>query len=287
MSTSQHRWISGRIDSRGARGAQLRGCAPLPYPHFQIALHVRCAAACPMKKLLLHRDVYACRTDDGAVLLDLTTGKYFGLGLETTAAIAPRIQGWIDRKSDGADEDCQLDEIESAGILNSLMNDLGLLTDSLELGKPVIPPLLSPTESVPFRGNLLPWPRISGRHIMAFCCAYLQALFELRCVPIACTVRRVQARKSHCEGAAASMTGTLELVRIFRVLRPFLFTAKNHCLFDSLALIEFLARFGGFPTWVIGVRTRPFGAHSWVVHGNLILNELLEETEGFSPILAV
>lgn len=240
-----------------------------------------------MKKFLLRRDVYACCTDDGAVLMDLTTGKYFGLDLETTAAIAPRIQGWIDGIGNMAGAYAGFDENASEEILDSLVNDLGLLTDSWALGKSADMPVLHQTESIPFRGNILPWPRISVRHVSAFCGAYLQALLDIKCQPIVATVRRLEARQLRRECGRTSRMQTLELVRIFRVLRPFLFTAKDHCLFDSLALIEFLARFGVYPTWVIGVRTRPFAAHSWVVDGNLILNELLEKTEEFSPILAV
>jgi hypothetical protein len=243
---------------------------------------------CPsMKKLLLRRDVYACCTDDGAVLMDLATGRYFGLDVQTTAAIAPRIQGWIEGPGDMTGADTEIDECTSEKILDSLVNGLGLLTDSTGLGKSMDVPILHQTESIPFRGNILPWPRISIRHVSAFCVAYLRALFDIKCRPIITTVRRVETRKLRRERGRISTMQTLELVRIFRVLRPFLFTAKDHCLFDSLALIEFLARFGAFPTWVIGVRTRPFAAHSWVVDANLILNELLEKTEEFSPILAV
>ena len=74
----------------------------------------------------------------------------------------------------------------------------------------------------------------------AFCAAYLRTLLDIKFRPIVATVRRLETRKLRREGGSASRMQTLELVRIFRVLRPFLFTAKDHCLFDSLVLIEFL-----------------------------------------------
>jgi hypothetical protein len=240
-----------------------------------------------VKKLMLRRDVYACCTADGAVLMDLTSEKYFGLDLDTTAAIAPRIEGWIERIGRIAGADGSVDEKASEDILDSLLNGLGLLTESGKLGKSVDMPILHQTESIPFRGNILPWPRVSARHVSAFCAAYLQAMLDIQLRPLATTVSRVEARKLRREEGPASREQTLELVRIFRVLRPFLFTVKDRCLFDSLALIEFLARFDAFPTWVIGVRTRPFAAHSWVVDDHLILNEALETAEEYSPILAV
>jgi hypothetical protein len=219
--------------------------------------------------------------------MDLRTGEYSALDLATTNIVAARMEGWIgsDRAATGANTGC--DDCASEDVLDSLTKELGLLTDSRQLGRAVDLPVLRQTESIPFRGNLLPWPRIRARHLAAFCRAYLQALFDVKSRPIAATIRRVRERKSRREGATISGATILDLVRIFRALRPFLYTAKNHCLFDSIALLEFLASFGVFPTWVIAVRTRPFAAHTWLVDGGLILNELLERAEEFYPILTV
>jgi hypothetical protein len=240
-----------------------------------------------LPKLLLHRDVYACQTDDGAVFMDLRTGEYSALDLAATNLIAARIEGWIGSDRATAGVTVAFDGRTSEEILDSLTNELSVLTDSREFGKAADLPMLLQTESIPFRGNLLPWPRIRARHLAAFCRAYLQALFDVKCRPIAATIRRVRERKSRHRTVAMPGMTTLDLVRIFRALRPFLYTAKERCLFDSVVLIEFLASFGVFPTWVIAVRTRPFAAHSWVVDRDLILNELLEKAEEFYPILAV
>ena len=70
-------------------------------------------------------------------------------------------------------------------------------------------------------------------------------------------------------------------------LRPFFFTAHDKCLHDSLTLIRFLARRGMFPAWVIGVRTRPFAAHSWVQSASLVLNDVHEHVRTYTPILVV
>lgn len=238
-------------------------------------------------KLLLHRDVYACQTDDGTVFMDLRTGEYSALDLAATNLIAARIEGWISSDRATADANVVLDDRASEEILDALINDLFVLTASLELGKAADLPVLRQTESIPFRGNLLPWPRVRVNHLAAFCGAYLRALFDVKCRPLAATIRRVRERKSCHRNGVTPGVMTLDLVRIFRVLRPVLYTAKDRCLFDSIALIEFLTAFGVFPTWVIAVRTRPFAAHSWVVDGDLILNELLERAEEFYPILAV
>jgi hypothetical protein len=70
-------------------------------------------------------------------------------------------------------------------------------------------------------------------------------------------------------------------------LRPHTFAARDRCLFHSLALVNFLARHAVFPTWVIGVRARPWGAHAWVQHDKLLLDANPEQVCEFASILAV
>jgi hypothetical protein len=52
-------------------------------------------------------------------------------------------------------------------------------------------------------------------------------------------------------------------------------------------MIEYLSMYHVFPEWVIGVRTQPFGAHSWVQNGAVVLNDTPERVSSFTPILAV
>jgi hypothetical protein len=69
--------------------------------------------------------------------------------------------------------------------------------------------------------------------------------------------------------------------------RVFLFSSKNECLFDSLALLEYLARHGIYADWVFGVQTRPFAAHCWVQHGDIVFNDTVEHVSGYTPIMVV
>ena len=43
----------------------------------------------------------------------------------------------------------------------------------------------------------------------------------------------------------------------------------------------------GHAQLVIGVRTSPFGAHSWAQHEDEVLNDSVEEVLRFTPILIV
>lgn len=70
-------------------------------------------------------------------------------------------------------------------------------------------------------------------------------------------------------------------------LRPFALTTHDRCLHDSLALIHFLTTRGLIAQWVIGVRLRPFGAHSWVQRGSVVLNDQPDHVRAYEPILVV
>jgi len=230
-------------------------------------------------KVLLRNDVYACQTADGAVFMDLKSGQYFGLDLQKTRALVPHIEGWRGSAGTSNADAEPADEKASAAIVNSLLTGPMLLTNCPEAGKSIEFPVLRQTNAIPFRGTIRPYPRVNS--------LYIRAVFEMEFGSLASTVRRVRARKDRHSSVVQPSTNIVELVRVFRFLTPWLYAAKDHCLFDSIVLVEFLASYSVFPTWVIGVRTRPFAAHSWLQIDSLVLNERLEIAELYVPIIAV
>jgi hypothetical protein len=78
-----------------------------------------------------------------------------------------------------------------------------------------------------------------------------------------------------------------DLVCHFRRVRPWLFAARNRCLLHSLALLHFLAQFHHRATWVFGVNTQPWGAHSWVQTDAFILDDTPEHVRPYAPILVI
>ena len=82
-----------------------------------------------------------------------------------------------------------------------------------------------------------------------------------RCARARCTRSRAKSAIARLRPAARSMQQrAIELVGIFRRLRPHTFAARDRCLFHSLALVRFLSRHAVFPTWVIGVRAQAMGS---------------------------
>ncbi len=96
----------------------------------------------------------------------------------------------------------------------------------------------------------------------------------------------VRDRKAEASPAGECVDILKQHTAIFRKLRPW-YPRGYLCLFDALALVEFLARRHLFPTWVFGVQAQPFGAHCWVQAGDQLLNEGAEFANQFTPIMAV
>jgi hypothetical protein len=134
---------------------------------------------------------------------------------------------------------------------------------------------------------------LNGLATDAGCCvrfsvAVAKAAALLRLRSLEAIVARVRRRKpAEPRRSSGDGPGCDELAALFARLRPFLFTGHDRCLFESLALLEFLATYGHHPQWVFGVRARPFAAHCWVQHGSIVLNDTLEHVSGFTPIMQV
>ena len=128
--------------------------------------------------------------------------------------------------------------------------------------------------------------RLHLHHIVTFlrACIWAKRAVDSRLLyAIACEVAANKADASQ----AIDLQRTIELVCVFRRLRPYAFAAKDQCLFHALALLKFLAHYDIFPTWVIAVRPKPWAAHSWLQVGSFVLDCNPEEICEYTPILVV
>ena len=222
----------------------------------------------------LATDTFFCFRADTAVFLDLARDRY----LELTASDVPLLRSLIAR---GA----VTPEVETLGT--SLLTN-GLLTRGDHLGRP-----FAPTEVAPARATLVDeWldesPRIGLNHVLRFIVSWSVAAFALHLGIRYATIhvgRRRTRGDSHTPPFDIDKARTL--LRVFRYLRPLLFAAEDHCLLNSLALLEFLAWYRLHPNWVFGVRTTPFQAHCWLQHGDLVLDDRLAHLVPYTPIMVV
>ena len=120
-------------------------------------------------------------------------------------------------------------------------------------------------------------------HVFA---ASARAALRLTALPLRSVVMHARARKPRLSAAdAAPGRAAREAVRFHR-WRP-LFPRPYRCLFDSLALLDFLAMRGLAADWVFGVRMSPFSAHCWLQAGDTLLDADIEETRCRLPIMVV
>lgn len=233
----------------------------------------------PDQRLRLAPHVRACASDGQVILLDLQNSAY--LGVAQCSALADRVDDWP-RSPDSARE-CITFEAANRTLLSLL--ERGLLTHA-PTKQPRHATVAEVTSSLDAEDNSQD-RGIEARRVVRFLRSAAQTTLWLRCRSLQAIATAVQDRRDRLQ--SPSTPCSLESVRTataaYERLRPFAFSAHKNCLHDSLALVAFLACEGAFPRWVIGVKTRPFGAHAWVQMGATVLNDQHEMVRQFRPIL--
>jgi hypothetical protein len=223
------------------------------------------------RRFFLQPHVFLCRGKRHWVVLDVNRDKYLCVDRRQFEALGPSLEGWEESTGPGECGAAAVSEVADA-LANKLLS-LGILSERVAGAKDALPtahPL--PTEAL---DPDFPAPsRRSSR--------------ELRGQPFQLTVESVRARKSHNVGRAGppDFERTRSLVSVFDRLRGY-YPRSYLCLFDSLALIHFMASFGVFPDWVFGVVADPFEAHCWVQAGSVVLNDTVERVSAFTPIMSI
>lgn len=238
-----------------------------------------------MARYSLAKHVFVCRNEDFIVVLDLHEDRYFSLDSGRTAALRSFLAGWPGAETDpGGNVGPPLEDVVQPLLAQ------GWLLEGDTAGKDATPVSVT-APHIELQEELDSGrPQIDFRAVLAFCAASIRARFLMRLCSLERVVHRVAARK-----AAAAVPGARsvdlerarQLMEVFGYLRAFLFSHREECLRDSLAVLEFLSGYGIFPQWVFGVRARPFAAHCWVQHEGVIFNDTAEHAGGYTPIMAV
>jgi len=228
-----------------------------------------------MVQVFLPHHVHFCYRGDAAVFLDLAKDDYTFVGAEGTEALRSLTS-----------HNSNVTSPEQRAALDEMLNG-GLLTMDRSAGRAVSPTMMSSATQPLLDDEAVTRARASSSHLYNFFVASTIADARLRWGQLHRTIARVQQRKAkHSTAAALDIDRTRELVAIFGRLRA-LFPRRYLCLYDSLALIEFLARYEIFPSWIFAVRLEPWGAHCWVQEDGYIFNEEIEEAEGYTPVMAI
>lgn len=235
--------------------------------------------------LRLSAHVRACAIDHQVILLDLRANRYVGIGGAASAALAERVEGWPAQASASV----PLFKDTAPDKLAQHLVSQGLLTDCEQ--EPFRACVVArapdePTASLDLADITLQStagaPRLAGFLTCAVRTAWWLRSRSLQSIATIISSRRA---RSNVKTDAGELAHLKQCAAVYERLRPLLLTAQERCLFDSLALTNFLATEGLFPQWIIGVKTAPFGAHSWVQAGSTVLNDQHDYVRRFRPIL--
>jgi hypothetical protein len=236
-----------------------------------------------MARYGLARHVFLCRDEEYIVVLDVKQDRYFALEAAKTAALSAELPGWPVTPAEGSIPNSAIEQAAAPLVRQGWL--LQLPADAKDA---------TPTRAPTPETDLLVDTRSVGaklgvRTVVTFLVASIFAKFVLRFWSFERVIRRVGERKAErgATGRPFDVDRARRLMDAFRRMRVFLFSSREECLHDSLAVLEFLARHELFPTWVFGVRARPFAAHCWVQHADIVLNDTFEHVSSYVPIMVV
>lgn len=220
-----------------------------------------------------------CDVDEGGVVLNLRTEKYI--------ALPPPARDALDSVSRGASFDAR-ENPATTEIIQALLA-AGFITATKEEGP--LPRLSQPRPSESLFETLhgAACPRFRWTDVAAFLAAYTSAACKLKLLRFDHVLQSMHARKSTIVPSVRNRDREYirQLVNAFRWQRLWTYTGTDQCLLDSLVLIDFLCRFNVAAILVLGVQSKPFGAHAWVQWQDKILNDTLEKVSRYTPILTL
>jgi hypothetical protein len=238
-----------------------------------------------MTRYGLASHVFVCRSEAHVVVLDIRQDRYFMLDAARTATLAQLLPGWPGTPATSDTDSQTAPEHAAAPLLKR-----GWLLEASNCSKAATPPTVRPSQSELLTGlDEMERMNIDLRIVIRFLGAFLFAKFALRRHSFERVINRVRDRKAAhwAGGQPLDIVRARQLVQIFVRLRMFLISHQDKCLQDSLALLEFLAGYNIFPSWIFGVRTKPFSAHCWVQYEDLAFNDVAEHVSTFIPIMVV
>jgi len=249
------------------------GCAPHPCPAFAA-----------VGRYLLARHVFVCLSGEQAILLDLHRDQYLALSDESSRLLGHAVVDWpivpTGPVSTQQEVDAAVGELAARGLI-TLDPLRGKPAGTIEYSQPtgtLIPPAQLFADSHGQQAS----SRASRLARIAIAAVQARLWLRLRSIEwIVNNLSRTEVRPPLDESAARKH------VALFYAARPFLFSSRNACLFDSLALLLFLRQLGVYPHWIFAVRTGPFAAHCWLQSGHVVLNDTVDNVRSYTPIMSV
>lgn len=239
-----------------------------------------------MPQYALAPHAFVCLDGDHIVLLDLRKDRYLALEETQSRCLETLVPGWPVKSAGSREVAPNTAEIEH---LAKLLISRELLSADRQDGKDATPAKIEKPTYGFAPDDYLDRESLRLRAICAFIAAVVIARYATRFWPLERIVQRVKRRNARHRSRATqtSVDHVQQLIAVFGQLRPFVFASREACLFESFALLEFLARHGIYANWVFGVQARPFAAHCWVQQHSVVFNDSVESASGYTPIMVV
>lgn len=234
-----------------------------------------------MERYFLSRHAFVCFVDSHAIFLDLKRGKYSALPAREVALLRACVNGWLRGEKDTP--------TEPPTECNQLLSDLsarGILTTDEHSGHPAVPVSVELALRDCLDGTA-DATRVAKTLALAFILSWAVTITIERMWSLERIVRHVQKRKEGAQSRSASIERFLIAMAEYRKLRRPRWFRVPSGIAETLLLVEFLARRGLYPSWVFGVRLKPFSSLTWLQVGDLVLTTSTEAVQSYTPILAI
>lgn len=231
----------------------------------------------------LQSHIYLCQAQRHWVILDVHRDKYLCVDRFQLESLGPWIEGWDGGPARRAD--CAEKPPPSALALANSLLSAGILSEHSDGAKQARATAYAHPTSALDSSTTASSRMFQCTHAVPFWLGCAAASKQLRTERFESIVARVQARK-RAAARPIDLDAAIPLLAVFDRLRLF-YPRPYLCLFDSLALIHFLARFNLYPDWVFAVRADPFEAHCWVQADGVVLNDTVERVASLHPIMVI
>jgi hypothetical protein len=208
--------------------------------------------------------VHACTIGPHVIFLDLRANRYFGLSGDQSSSTTVSL------------DDEQLHELVQRGALVPAVGG----------GRDTRRQIERPTTAA-IEGYSRTHVTLTAADLALVGLASASAAFQLKFLSLERIVRRMDRLVEASTNEKLDLELARTQIRKFVTLRPFFFRANNACLLNSLAMHEFLAWRGMRTHFVFGVCADPFKAHCWLQRDHIVINDVPEFVNDYTPILVL
>jgi hypothetical protein len=233
----------------------------------------------------LSKDCFVCRMGCYWIILSANRDRYLCVAHAELASIGDQLYGWP-KQGDSMARPSPIGA-ETHKLVESLTIN-GIITSNPAIGKS-----FAESEYPAPENRIEAFESTVSVHVPLFwiprfflACAKVD--WQLRTKALSRTLARIERRRRRADSSnvIGNAPQVSTLIAAFQTLRP-LYPRSYLCLFDSLALLEFLAGYRFLPRVVFGVVADPFQAHCWLQDGSTVINDDLERVGGYKPILSM